>query len=94
MFASKQQGFLGAITMVTAAGVLQVQSPFSAIPAPAFPSGASSRLSPLPATPVNARLMNSDLAGGGTDTEKHATFEQSQTITDRDRGRASFSALI
>lgn len=38
MSASKQQGFLGAVTMVTAAGVWQVQSPFSAIPPPAFPS--------------------------------------------------------
>jgi hypothetical protein len=76
MFASKQQGFLGVTTMVTAAGVLQVQSPFSAIPAPAFPGETGSRRLPLPVSTVNARPMNCDFAA--------TTDEQSQTITDRD----------
>jgi hypothetical protein len=62
MFAPKQQDFLGAVTMVTAAGVLRVQSPFSAIPLPAFPDGAGSRVLPLPTLSVNAWLMNRDVA--------------------------------
>jgi hypothetical protein len=74
MFASKQNGFLSAVTMVTAAGVLQVQSPFSAIPQPAVPSEARWRLLPLSATPVDARLVNRDFAGRGTDTDKHTIF--------------------
>lgn len=53
MFVPEQQEFLGAMTTVTAAGVLRVQSPFLAIPLPAFPGGAGSGLLPLPTLSVN-----------------------------------------
>jgi hypothetical protein len=78
MFAPKLQSFLGALTMATAAGVLRVQSPFSAIPPSTFPGGAGSRPLPLPASPVNAWLMNRDFAADGT------ADAQSPTFTDRD----------
>jgi hypothetical protein len=83
MFATKQQGFLGVMTMATAAGVLRVQSPFSAIP-PTFPSGTGLELVPLPVSGVNARLMNCDSAAGAAGTDTQTTHEQSQTITDHE----------
>jgi hypothetical protein len=95
VFASKQQGFLGAVTMVTAAGVLQVNSPFFAIPPPAFPSGARSRLLPLPATPVNAQLMNSAFPGGTTDTrETHDIRAIANHHRSSQGGRASVGGPI
>lgn len=78
MFVAEQQNFLGAMTMVTAAGVLRVQSPFSAIPLPAFPGGAGSRLLALPALSVNEWPVNRDVAASAT------ANEQPQTITSHD----------
>lgn len=83
MFASKPHGFLSAMTMVTAAGVLRVHSPFSAIPLPSFEVGARLRVPPLPTSLVNTRLMNGNFAG--VETQALATLEQKQTAINRDR---------